>query len=104
MATVFGGQWHSAAKQAEVVVCPDLHQRHAGTAANQVVLLPRPAGVEQTHQISAVDAGPGEDLEGVAGYPADPVEVAIEAGELEAFDQEGVEAGADSPGTGGCSV
>lgn len=63
-------------------------------ASDQVVALPGSAGIEEAHQGTAIGAGPTEDLERIAGHPGELVRLALEVGELEAFDQEGVNAGA----------
>lgn len=89
---VFHRQGRSMPKQAEVVVGPDLEERDSGPPTGQVVVLRGLARVEEAHQVAAVGAGPRTDLEGVEGYPADFVEVAVDAGELETLNQEGVEA------------
>lgn len=71
-----------SAEQAEVVVRPDLDERHPGSPTRQVVAFPRPAGIEDAHQVPAVGAGPSEDLERVASHGSDLVEVVIDASTL----------------------
>ncbi len=53
-----------------MIAVPGLEERHSRSSGDEVFPFPGPAGVEEAHQVAAVGPGPGEDLEGIAGHPA----------------------------------
>ncbi len=57
--------------------------RNPGAPSGQIVTLPRPASIEEAHEVTAIGAGPGEDCEEVPRHSPDIVEVTIDPAELE---------------------